>query len=259
MPEKDRRGLVVTGDGAVPPAHARAATDDALLVGEGHRRGRRYLQALAARLHRDDRHAVLAAGGQHQFRGKGVARAQPVGDRRHRGRVPAGVHPAHLVGFDPQRQGHEPLHPLLVHCAVHRHLVEESAVPGMVARAAHPQVFAGPFRVPRRVGNAVELEVAHDRVGTAGIHHAPHDVQCFQLPGAAVDQVAREPRAALRVPPRAHALAVPQLLEQRLEFPRLTVDVTHDVVSHACIPAAGVGVRIAAVEGARWGAVTAHH
>ncbi len=94
----------------------------------------------------------------------------------------------------------------------------------LVAGAQVPVVGRG------GVGDGVELVVAEDDLGGAGVDHAPHDVDRLELLRAPIDQVADEDRLPPRVPPRAVAFGVAHRAQESGERVGVAVHVSDHVV-----------------------------
>jgi hypothetical protein len=86
-----------------------------------------------------------------------------------------------------------------------------------------------PLRVRGRVGDGVELVVAHHDLGRAGLHHGADDREHLELVGPAVDEIAEEHRLAFGVPVDAVDLAVAEQIEQSPEVVGVAVDVADHV------------------------------
>ena len=64
-------------------------------------------------------------------------------------------------------------------------------------------VLAFLFRMGCVPGNRVEFVIAHDGLRRAGVEHPAHDADGLKLPRPAVDEIADEDRASIRVAPGA--------------------------------------------------------
>jgi hypothetical protein len=82
--------------------------------------------------------------------------------------------------------------------------------------------------------DAIELMVAHDSQGIAGIDHAAHSHYAVNLARPAVDEVTHKYGLAIRiwVSKTASLLPVAQVPQEAVELVRLAVYVPDDVVSH---------------------------
>lgn len=146
------------------------------------------------------------------------------------------MHHAQAGQIQPQRQGHEPVHHVLVQVRLAFHLTQKGSVLVPVDLAlgtgAAAQVFATMQRVGCVPGDSVEFVVAHDSLRTARVHHAPHGHHAVNLAWPTVYEVAHKDCRPDWMAIGALRFPVTQFGKQGFQFVRLAVDIPNYVICH---------------------------
>ena len=217
----------------VPPADPGLVTGMIFLIEEAGQLAtdQVHLGAFEQSLHRLIQITAVIGGTNELFDSGESVTAQLGDDDLHRRFVPAGMHHAQLVEIKPEWQCPEPFQIVLL-LGIGQ-LVQECLVLIIVPGAVRPQVLTAAGGMLNGIGEGVELVVAHDDQGGAGIDHGLHQLQRPQLFGSAVDEIADEDGCAFGMCVGA-GLGVDAVVEAFQPFFQQSchaVDVADDVVS----------------------------
>jgi hypothetical protein len=92
--------------------------------------------------------------------------------------------------------------------------------------------FGAALGIARRIGNRVELMIAHCDERALLIDHGAHEFERAQLSRPVIDQIAHEDGGVPSLSPGTGAMLVTHSSKQRLELVGMAMHVADDVVIH---------------------------
>jgi len=162
-----------------------------------------------------------------------TGQAQRMGDAPDMLLAPAGMDGPQAVEFDPKRKAGEPgqvLKPLLTRFGAGVILFEEGQMLAKILVGPRPQMPPGAGGMLSSEQHGVELVIAHEADGLAGLDHAPDRAHHAHIVRAAINEISQEQRLASgRVAPDAAKGLIAKLAEQPLEWFKVPVHIADQI------------------------------